>query len=240
MSGQRSHRATALVALALAAVVAAVFLFGDPTANPPGAGPPEPRDPSAAAAPAATPPAATAAAPDANAATPAPTPAAPGDADPFAGVDVQLARVGAAAEPERLPAAAEVRIGERLRIGISSDRELHVYAFNQVLGAAPTVMFPLPVLDTDNPLPPGEHELPGTVDGAHQSYTVEANAPSEDVLLLLSGAPVPALESRVAALAALTMGPRAGSEIDLDQIVAEAGSGVAVHRWTLRHVDAGR
>jgi len=100
------------------------------------------------------------------------------------------------------------------------------------------VMFPLPVLDTKNPLPPGEHELPGTVQGTHQSYTVEANAPSEDVLLVLSEQPIPALVARIAALSALTEGPQPGGEVTLDQIAAEAGPDAAVHRWTLRHVDA--
>lgn len=227
MSAQRSYRATALIGLAVAAVVAAVFLFGDPTANAPGTRP---------AAPQAAPTADAAPGPSSPAAEAAPTPSPARDA--FAAIDVQLARVGAAPEPERLPAQAEVRLGDRLRIGISSDRELHVYAFNQVIGAAPTVMFPLPVLDTKNPLPPGEHELPGTVQGTHQSYTVEANAPSEDVLLVLSEQPIPALVARIAALSALTEGPQPGGEVTLDQIATEAGPDAAVHRWTLRHVDA--
>lgn len=232
MSGTRSYRSTALVGLVLAAVVAGVFLFGDPTANAPGSRPAAPVD--GAPAPDAPPLAAPASpAPPAVAADPAP-PAT----DRFAGIDVQLARVGAAPEPERLPAAAEVRLGDRLRIGISSDRPLHVYAFNQVQGAAATVMFPLAVLDTKNPLPPGEHELPGTVQGTHQSYTVEANAPSEAVLLVLAEQPVAALEARVAALAALTSGPQAGGGAGLDEIAAEAGPTAALHRWTLRHVDA--
>jgi len=219
MSARRSYRATALLGLALAAVAAAVFLFGEPTANAPGTRP--------AAPPPGAP--ATWSTPD-----PGPTDAA---SDPFAAIDVQLARVGAAPEPERLPPQADVRVGDRLRIGISSDRELHVYAFNQVEGAAPTVMFPLAVLDTRNPLPPGEHELPGTVQGAHQSYTVESEAPAEEVLLVLSERPLVALGSKVATLAALgAAGSAADAAGGLDAIVATAGPGVAIHRWRLRHV----
>lgn len=226
MSTQRSYRATALLGLALAAVIAAVFVFGDPTANAPGTRP---------AAPTGAAPAANAA--DTAAEAPAPAAATPAAGDDFAGIDVQLARVAEGREPERLASPATTRIGDRLRIGISSDRELHVYAFNQELAGAPTVMFPLAVLDTRNPLPPGEHELPGTVQGVHQSYTVESKAPSEEVLLVLSEAPVPALEARLLELAALTDdGASAGRvALDLDQLAAEAGARAAVHRWVLEH-----
>lgn len=226
MSGQRSYRATALLGVALAAVVAAVFVFGDPTANAPGTRP---------AAPVGAAPAANAA--SAVAETPAPANATPAAAADFTGIDVQLARVAEGREPERLASPATTRIGDRLRIGISSDRELHVYAFNQEPGGAPTVMFPLAVLDTRNPLPPGEHELPGTVQDVHQSYTVESTAPSEEVLLVLSEAPVPALEARLQELAALTDGSaRASTPVaSLDQLAAEAGDGTAVHRWVLEH-----
>jgi hypothetical protein len=224
MSGQRSYRATALLGAALAAVVAAVFVFGDPTANAPGTRPAAPVD----AAPIANAPGSVAE---------APSPAAAGATGDFAGIDVQLARVAEGREPERLASPAPTRIGDRLRIGISSDRELHVYAFNQELGGAPTVMFPLAVLDTRNPLPPGEHELPGTVQDVHQSYTVESTAPSEQVLLVLSEAPVPALEARLLELAALTDGVSAGNRtaLSLDQLAAEAGANAAVHRWVLEH-----
>jgi hypothetical protein len=167
----------------------------------------------------------------------APTAATPAAGGDFAGVDVQLARVAEGREPERLASRATTRIGDRLRIGISSDRSLHVYAFNQELGGAPTAMFPLPVLDTRNPLPPGEHELPGTVQGVHQSYTVESTAPSEQVLLVLSEAPVPALEARLRELAAVTDGIAAGNRtaVSLEQLAADAGTNAAVHRWVLEH-----
>jgi hypothetical protein len=226
MSSNRSYRATALLGVALAAVVAAVFVFGDPTANAPGTRPAAPTASAATEPPApAEPPAA-----------PAPEAAGPD----FAGVDVQLSRVAEGREPERLASPATTRIGDRLRIGISSDRELHVYAFNQELGGAPTVMFPLAVLDTRNPLPPGEHELPGTVQGEYQSYTVESRAPSEEVLLVLSAAAIPALEARLLELAALTDGGgRAGTAVaSLDQLAAEAGASAAVHRWVLEHAAA--
>jgi hypothetical protein len=226
MSEQRSYRATALLGVALAAVVAAVFVFGDPTANAPATRPaaPTPAELAAEAEAEAPPPTASA----------AQSAAAPAD---FAGVDVQLSRVAEGREPERLASPATTRIGDRLRIGISSDRELHVYAFNQELGGAPTVMFPLAVLDTRNPLPAGEHELPGTVQGEYQSYTVESRAPSEEVLLVLSTAAIPALESRLLELAALTDGAAAGGSprLSLDQLATEAGVEAAVHRWVLEH-----
>jgi hypothetical protein len=160
----------------------------------------------------------------------------------FAGVDVQLARVGRTPEPERLPSPATTRVGDRLRIGISSDRELYVYAFNQEAAGAVSVMFPLAALDRQNPLPPGEHELPGTVQGQSQSYTVESRAPSEDIVLVLAGAALPALEEQVAALSSVTPGtqaPAAGTTLALDDLAQRAqstpGVDVAIHRWTLQH-----
>jgi hypothetical protein len=216
MSTNRSYRTTLLLAGALAAVVAAVFVFGDPMADPPR--PPRP--------------------PDRVQATPDNVPRGePAAEGPYAGVDVQLARVSEIAGAERLESAAAVRLGDRLRIGISTDRELHVYAFNREEGGKPTVMFPLAVLDARNPLPPGEHELPGTVKGAHQSYTVESKAPSEDVLVIVSEQPLPTLQARVDSLAGLDArgAARTGADVDFDTLVAEAGDAVAVHRWTLRH-----
>jgi hypothetical protein len=215
MSGVRSYRTTLLLAGMVALVVGAVFVFGDPLAEPPR----PPRPPGQVQATPET--------------VPRDAPAADG---PYAGVDVQLARVSEIAGAERLESSAAVRLGDRLRIGISSDRELHVYAFNREEGGRPTVMFPLAVLDTRNPLPPGEHELPGTVKGAHQSYTVESRAPSEDVLVVVSEQPVPALQARVDSLAGLDDRSATNpTEVDFETLVDEAGDGVAVHRWTLRH-----
>jgi hypothetical protein len=167
---------------------------------------------------------------------------ATGAKSPFDTVDVQLARVAEGREPERLVSPATTRIGDRLRIGISTDRELHVYAFNQEAGGVPTVMFPLAVLDTGNPLPGGEHELPGTIKGEHQSYTVESRAPHEDVMLVLATAELPALREwlqRLDALSGANAAPRAAAEAaSLDAIAADArapGVEVAVHRWQLQH-----
>lgn len=215
MSAHRSYRTTLLIAGVLAVAAGAVFVLGDPMADPPR--PPRP--------------------PGQVQATPDNVPReAPSDDGPYAGVDVQLARVSEIAGAERLEPSAAVRLGDRLRIGISTDRELHVYAFNREAGGKPTVMFPLAVLDARNPLPPGEHELPGTVKGAHQSYTVESKAPSEDVLVIVSENAVPALQARVDSLAGLDDRTAAGAaEVDFDTLVEEAGDGVAVHRWTLRH-----
>ena len=253
MNARRSRRATALLALAVALGAAALVIFGGEFGPPPGAS----RQPGMAttgaqdaasamlggdAAPAD--PGATAPAPPVDPGSSAAV--GPTDADAvFAAIDVQLARVAEGIEAQRLESPAATQVGDRLRMGISSARDLHAYAFNQELGGAPTVMFPLAVLDLKNPLPAGEHELPGTVQGAHQSYTVESRAPSEEILLVLATAPVPLLDAHVAALAAVAAGnasaaPTAGSAgLDLDRIAADAaapeGEVSKVYRWRLEH-----
>ncbi len=252
MNVRRSRRATALLALAVALGAAALVIFGGEFGPPPGASR-QPGSAASSAQDAASTMLGGGAAPAAAAAAPAtPVDAAPlsaegaTDADAvFAAIDVQLARVAEGIEAQRLESPAATQVGDRLRIGISSDRELHAYAFNQELGGAPTVMFPLTVLDLKNPLPGGEHELPGTAQGAHQSYTVESRAASEEILLVLATAPLPLLDAHVAALAAVAAGdasaaPTAGpADRDLDQIAADAaapeGHASKAYRWRLEH-----
>jgi hypothetical protein len=252
MTVRRSRRATALLALAVALGAAALVIFGGERGPPPGA---SRQSGNAAASAQDAAGAMLGGDADANASAPATSP--PVDAEPaaaanatdadavFAAIDVQLARVAEGVEAERLESPAATRIGDRLRIGISSDRELHAYAFNQELGGAPTVMFPLTVLDLKNPLPGGEHELPGTAQGAHQSYTVESRAASEEILLVLATAPLPLLDAHVAALAAVAAGDASAAPIagaanrDLDMITADAtapeGYASKVYRWRLEH-----
>ncbi len=256
MSTRRSRRATALLALAVTVAAAGLVIFGGDRGPPPGAS----RQTGSAAASAQDAASAMLAGTSVPAATAAPVPATPEnatqasatsatDADAvFEAIDVQLARVAEGIEAQRLESPATTRIGDRLRIGISSNRDLYVYAFNRELGGAPTVMFPLAVLDLKNPLPAGEHELPGTVQGEHQSYTVESRAASEEILLVLATAALPLLDAHVAGMAAVAAGdataaPAAGSSaLDLDRIAADAtaaeGEASKVYRWRLDHVAA--
>jgi hypothetical protein len=229
----RSSKATLLIAAVVAVLLAiAWFGFGAHQFAPP------PKSLRSAHPPVESPAADGGAQPTAQA--PAPAPAEP---SAFAGVDVQLSRVGGA-EPERLSSPALTRIGDRLRIGISTDRELYVYAFNQEQHGAVTVMFPLGVLDKRNPLAGGEHELPGTAQGQWQSYTVASRAPSEEILLVLALARLKAMEDRVASLAGVASGDAApaaaaGDYDALDTIAHAAQAAgpdqVAVHRWRLDH-----
>ncbi len=253
MSTRRSRRATALLALAVTLVAAGLVIFGGERGPPPGASR-QAGNAAASAQDAASAMLGGAAAPAAPTALAPPTPAEPtpasadgtADADAvFAAIDVQLARVADGIQAQRLESPATTRIGDRLRIGISNNRDLYVYAFNQELGGMPTVMFPLAVLDLKNPLLAGEHELPGTVQGAHQSYTVESRAASEEILLVLATAPLPLLDAHVAAMAAVAAGdatasPTAGSSsLDLERIAADAarthGKASKLYRWRLDH-----
>lgn len=248
MSTTRTPRATALLALAVTVLAAGVVIFGD-FGPPPGMS----RQAGEAASGAQEAASAMLAGTDAPAvAEAAPAMPASGDADAdavFAAIDVQLARVAEGIEAERLQSPAATRVGDRLRIGISTDRALYVYAFNQEPGGAPTVMFPLAVLDLKNPLAAGEHELPGTVQGAHQSYTVESRAPSEEILLVLATTPLPLLDAHVTALAEVAAGDAAAPaasatllDLDLDRIAADAtapgGHAAKPYRWRLDHVAA--
>lgn len=185
--------------------------------------------------------------PDSTAAAPAAGDLAPAELpDPgtlLKGSHVKLARV-TEGNAEILDSGVAVARGDRLRFGALLPYRMYVYAFNQEAGAATTVMFPLEALAHKNPLPAGNNELPGLLNGKDASYEVMARGASEEILVVLALEPNAFLEAKLAELSEVAEGevapPEAAGELSIEalaralQPAAEADE-VRVLRWTLKH-----
>lgn len=159
------------------------------------------------------------------------------------GSHVKLARV-TEGRAEELDSGAVVARGDRLRFGLLLPYRMHVYAFNQEQGAATTVMFPLAALAHRNPLPAGNNELPGLLNGQDASYEVMARGASEEILMVLAIEPNAFLEARIAELGEVATGeaapPDPAGELSIEALAralepAVRADEVRVLRWTLRH-----
>jgi len=159
------------------------------------------------------------------------------------GSHVKLARV-TEGQAEELESGATVARGDRLRFGLLLPYRMHVYAFNQEQGAATTVMFPLEALAHRNPLPAGNNELPGLLNGRDASYEVMARGASEEILMVLAIEPNAFLETKIAELGEVATGeaapPDPAGEMSIDALAralepAVRANEVRVLRWTLRH-----
>lgn len=159
------------------------------------------------------------------------------------GSHVKLARV-TEGRAEELESGATVARGDRLRFGVLLPYRMHVYAFNQEQGAATTVMFPLEALAHRNPLPAGNNELPGLLNGRDASYEVMARGASEEILMVLAIEPSAFLEAKIAELGEVATGeaapPDPAGELSIDALAralepAVRADEVRVLRWTLQH-----
>ena len=159
------------------------------------------------------------------------------------GSHVKLARV-TEGRAEELDSGAVVARGDRLRFGVLLPYRMHVYAFNQEQGAATTVMFPLEALAHRNPLPAGNNELPGLLNGKDASYEVMARGASEEILMVLAIEPSAFLEAKIAELGEVATGeaapPDPAGELSIEALAralepAVQADQVRVLRWTLRH-----
>jgi hypothetical protein len=159
------------------------------------------------------------------------------------GSHVKLARV-TEGRAEELASGATVARGDRLRFGVLLPYRMHVYAFNQEAGGPTTVMFPLAALAHRNPLPAGNNELPGLLDGRDASYEVMGRGESEEILLVLAIEPNAFLEQKLAELGEVATGeaspPDPAGELSIDALARALEPAVRAHevrvlRWTLRH-----
>ncbi len=159
------------------------------------------------------------------------------------GSHVKLARV-TEGHAEELESGATVARGDRLRFGVLLPYRMHVYAFNQEEGAATTVMFPLEALAHRNPLPAGNNELPGLLNGRDASYEVMGRGASEEMLMVLAIEPNAFLEAKLAELGEVATGeatpPDPAGELSIEALAralepAVRADEVRVLRWTLRH-----
>lgn len=108
---------------------------------------------------------------------------------------------GTASGREELAAGATLRAGDEVGLRFRADDELHVYVLNQDDRGQTYLLYPLPWLDQQNPLPAGsEHRLPGSVGGEARLWGVDGSATRERILVTASRDPLPELEAMLASL----------------------------------------
>lgn len=134
---------------------------------------------------------------------------------------------------ERLTTGAQLELGDRLFLEVDGTRPFHAYVLNEDMAGHRYVLFPLPGLELQNPLPPEvQHRLPGSLQTEHdvdgnpveRFWEVTSTGGEEMLVLIASAEPLPELESEMASI------PNAGSAqaIELDTArVADGLRGIA-------------
>ena len=89
-----------------------------------------------------------------------------------------------------------IALGDRLSFTVTGTQPLWLYAYNADDRGALQRLFPLPGLETQNPLPPGRAiEVPGRWQGRAMRFEVSSSAATEEFLLVAASAPVARLEA---------------------------------------------
>jgi tRNA A-37 threonylcarbamoyl transferase component Bud32 len=132
-------------------------------------------------------------------------------------IDASLFRLGEGVE-ERLVPGGHLELGDRLFLEFASTRPSWLYVLNEDRRGRRYVLFPLELLERENPLPADQtHRLPGraagTASGQGQDelfWTVTSTGGEETLLLIASVRRLEALELEIADL------PRVGSATALE------------------------
>ncbi|MBC6943231.1 MAG: DUF4384 domain-containing protein [Xanthomonadales bacterium] len=100
-----------------------------------------------------------------------------------------------------------LQLGDRIDLKLVSDRPTWAWVLNEDEAGSFHLLFPLPGLPQSNPLPTGALVLPGRQQGRALSWQVSSAAGREEFVVVLADRPLPALEQRVASLAAARIEP---------------------------------
>jgi serine/threonine-protein kinase len=136
-------------------------------------------------------------------------PAAPEPAaivEPAAGpgyvVEAALYRVPQGGPREHLQQGSRLAVGDRLSLEIQASAPLHVYVIDEDDAGHAFALFPLPDLETRNPLAPNvRHVLPGSRDGKDLWWTVDTAGGQEHVMVLASPTRLVEFEAEMSSLA---------------------------------------
>jgi len=126
--------------------------------------------------------------------------------------------------PIFLEDGASIAPGDRLYLEFEARAPIHVYVANEDEAGAIFTLFPVPGLDLENPLPPGRHRLPGTIDGAANDWQVTSVGGAETFLVMASPEPVAEIEERLAAWAAASPDRSVSTSEDSGPTVRGVGS----------------
>jgi hypothetical protein len=103
---------------------------------------------------------------------------------------------------ETLPSGARLAPGDHLCMEVGSTEPVHLYIVNQDRQGALFVLFPLAGLDLGNPLPAGQHLLPGPRAGEPQDWQVTSLGGTETFVVVASRQRLPDFERELARLQA--------------------------------------
>lgn len=96
---------------------------------------------------------------------------------------------------------ARIRPGDLLSLSVECSQDMYLYVLNEDETGAIHVLFPLPGLDTQNPLSAGNsHRVPGPSGSRFIHWKVSEPGGAETVLAIGSPEPLRALENDIAAL----------------------------------------
>jgi len=109
-------------------------------------------------------------------------------------------------EGRALASGATVAPGDQLYLEVEADEEVHLYILNADRNGQLFVLFPLPGMDTDNPLSPGRHRLPGRQHGVSQDWKVTSEGGTETFLVVASRVRLGELERDLGVLRTATDG----------------------------------
>ena len=105
-----------------------------------------------------------------------------------------------------LQAGADVALGDRLSLVLTTDTPLYVYVFNEDQAGNAHGLFPLTWLTQKNPLPAGAgHELPGVVGSPTMAWQVDRAGGLEKIHIIASPEPLVELEALYADLPPATL-----------------------------------
>jgi serine/threonine protein kinase len=113
---------------------------------------------------------------------------------------------------EALSAADTIAPGDRLSMEVQADEAVHLYIINEDRDGAFFVLFPIPGLDTANPLSgAGIHRLPGRRNGTVQDWQVTTAGGTETFLVVASRDSLDDLEADLNRSPAAAGGRRVGT-----------------------------
>ena len=100
----------------------------------------------------------------------------------------------------RLANGSAVAPGDRLFLNLNLSRTAYVYLINQDDKGEAFVLFPLPGQQLTNPVPVGQHQLPGSPGGVEQFWQVSTPGGREHFLVYISPTRLVEFESLLAAM----------------------------------------
>lgn len=115
-------------------------------------------------------------------------------------VDAEFFRLNSIGTEERLRSGAQTQPGDSLFLDLQTESRAWAYVITADAFGEEYLLFPVPGLDVTNPLPAGQHRIPGSVAAKARYWEVTSDGGQESLLLIVSRTPVTILEEMIAEL----------------------------------------